>query len=703
MSTDESFTQTRYRAFISYSRQDEQRAVWLQRKLERFSLPSGFPANTQSKHPLKPIFRDKDELRVDADLAKTINGALQNSQSLIVVCSPSAVKSEWVSREIVSFQQLHPQGKILPVIVSGAPNAENPEDECFPLPLRYKLDDKGQPIERLAELLAADLRSEGDGKRLALLKTAATLLSVELNQLLRRDAQRRMRVMAVSLLAMMLISFVMTALTYNAITARREAMEAMNLADTRRLESEGLIEFMLTDLKDRLIAVGRLDILDAIGDEALLFYEDKRSVTLDPETRGRKARAMLLLGEISFMRGYAEQATKIFGLAESDTRILNQATTKSPEQVYDHAQSVFWLGYVAWQKNDFSEAEKWFSEYLALSKELVTVDPDNRDWQLELLYAYSNLGNLHQKQGRYSLAEEYLLQSVDIANVLLNTQANDPDLIMERADSLSLLTHIYVKQYRINDALTSNNEDYSAYRELFAASPEDRWLQDRYMQALRVRAEIALTTGDIERSITMFSEADSLAENLYQHEPDNTQTLEKLARIKLFLTNAYLRTKNIHLSSRYNTGCLDLAARLVELNPENFDWQVDIQYRCQHFSARIKEASGEKDSAINSLAEHRQTLKEAQNTYPGNHLLIELMGANLLSSQRLCREVKPDEKCIGFLHEAFSVLDGDRTDMSLIRLSLLIQALSQLGRDQEAAELSEPLRRNNVDPGSIII
>ena len=51
-----------YFAFISYKREDEKWAVWLQNKLEHYKLPSNMNGRTDLPKEIRPIFRDKSEL-----------------------------------------------------------------------------------------------------------------------------------------------------------------------------------------------------------------------------------------------------------------------------------------------------------------------------------------------------------------------------------------------------------------------------------------------------------------------------------------------------------------------------------------------------------------------------------------------------------------------------------------------------------------
>ena len=88
-----------------------------------------------------------DEL-VGGNLPKQIYGALSNSEYLIVICSPSAVKSKWVGKEIMDFIEIgRSKGKdnienIFPFIVDGVPYSKDSDSECFPEPLRHLPDNK---------------------------------------------------------------------------------------------------------------------------------------------------------------------------------------------------------------------------------------------------------------------------------------------------------------------------------------------------------------------------------------------------------------------------------------------------------------------------------------------------------------------------------------------------------------------------------
>jgi hypothetical protein len=204
----ESF-ELKYRAFISYSHTDSSWAKWLHRGLEGFSIDKdlvGRKAPTGAiPRALRPVFRDRDDFTAGQTLSGQTIDALDASQALIVICSPSSAGSTYVNEEIRLFRSRHPARPVIPLIVSGTPG--DPALECFPTTLTSKLDAKGRVTGEPVELLAADARETGDGKRLALAKVVAGLLGLPADDVFRRaERARRRRVRQVAGLAMAVLA-----------------------------------------------------------------------------------------------------------------------------------------------------------------------------------------------------------------------------------------------------------------------------------------------------------------------------------------------------------------------------------------------------------------------------------------------------------------------------------------------------------------
>jgi len=131
----------KYWAFISYSHKDAPVADWLHKKLETYRVPRslvGIPSRDGTvPERLIPIFRDREELPTSSQLGDNLQKSLEQSRYLVVICSPAGAQSRWVEEEIRAFKGWHGRDRIIALIASGIPNANDGPDtetECFPYP-----------------------------------------------------------------------------------------------------------------------------------------------------------------------------------------------------------------------------------------------------------------------------------------------------------------------------------------------------------------------------------------------------------------------------------------------------------------------------------------------------------------------------------------------------------------------------------------
>jgi hypothetical protein len=247
----------RYAAFISYSHVDRDTARWLHRAIENYRLPEHLrdqvTRSGRSSGRLSPVFLDRADLPTSTDLAESVRVALEESDALIVVCSPTAARSRWVNEEVRLFRAMGRGDRILCLIVSGEPRAADkgfpPDEECLPPALRFVVTDGLVTDVPAPEPLAADLRHAADTRRDAKLKLIAALLGTGLDDLRRRDQARRQRQVAMVLTGSMVLSVAFAALAVAALLQRNEAERQRKLAEQKSLTAERTADFMISLFK----------------------------------------------------------------------------------------------------------------------------------------------------------------------------------------------------------------------------------------------------------------------------------------------------------------------------------------------------------------------------------------------------------------------------------------------------------------------
>lgn len=171
-----------YYAFISYRRTDEKWARWIQRRLETYRFPVALKKEyTSLPKKIFPIFRDKTDL-TSGELWEQLKKQLEDSEYLIVICSPNSANAEWVNNEVAYFQELGRNENIIPLIVDGQPHSEDSETECFCPALRDNAD------KELLGVSVAEL-----GKKKAVLRVIASIMHLKYDQLVMRDKKRTVK------------------------------------------------------------------------------------------------------------------------------------------------------------------------------------------------------------------------------------------------------------------------------------------------------------------------------------------------------------------------------------------------------------------------------------------------------------------------------------------------------------------------------
>lgn len=506
----------RYKAFISYSHRDRKVAQWLHRALETYRPPRLVAKRgaDDSRRSLRPIFRDRDELSASLDLNGAIRTALERSDALIVLCSEAAAASRWVDQEVEYFLKTGAPERIICVITPDA-GAHTDLSAILPPSLRAVLPPGVEP-------LAVDLREDGDGRRLARLKIAARLLGVSLDQLVQRDARRRLQVMATFTTAAVVLAIGMGAMTVVTLKSRQ-------IARQQRDETEALVAFMLGDLRQQLEPVGRLDVLDSVSAKVLAYYAKAQTDRLDDKALGQRAKAQTLLGTIREQRGDLAGAEHAFSQAAATTHTLVQRNPQNGDYVFDEAQNVFWLGYVQWRRNDVVGAERRFRRYGELADRLVALDPKRPEWRIEVAYAKNNLGTLFYEQARPAEALDAFRVASSVFEAELAKAPKDQKLIQGLANSRAWSADCLMRVARPREAIAERQAAVRLLEEALAQNPSDKRLAARAVAAQVALARLELDLGRLASARARSDENLKRLRGLAVLDPTNARWREYLA------------------------------------------------------------------------------------------------------------------------------------------------------------------------------
>ncbi|HVR80951.1 MAG TPA: toll/interleukin-1 receptor domain-containing protein [Luteimonas sp.] len=688
----------RYWAFLSYSHADRRIAERLHRALENYRIPRRLVGRhgPQGTIParLSPIFRDRDELTASGRIGAAVEAALADSRALIVLCSQASAQSPWVDAEIAAFERNHPERQILCVLLDGEPAASRVAEaatrECLPPVLRRRFG-IGAGVADTAPI-AVDLRQQGDGWRLGVQKLVAGLAGLPLDQLVQRDAHRRHLRMAWLSAALAVIALTLGAMAMFAYRARDEAR-------TQRAQAEGLIEFMLVDLRKKLEPVGRLDVLDAVGLRALRYYDSQDLRTLDADALGRRARALHLVGEISDNRGDLTGAGKAFDQAAASTGELLRRAPNDPQRLYEHAQSVFWLAMLERERGKLAIAERGLREYAALVARQVALEPGKPEWRKESGYADSNVGTLLLDQGRAQEAITLFDASMRKAQAIV---ADDPavDNQLDFAQGLSWLSSGHAAAGQLAVASRDRQSEIALYRQLLRNDVNNHQIEERLLFALRFLAELHLGVGDIGAADRDLDEAATLSARLLAIEPDNAGWIKAAAHVSLDRVETALGRHDPAASREFARARAQIAALLAR-DPKNFIWRRDLQAPALLLAGRLAGSSADADTAqVAALRELDALHAQAPHDRRVSSLLAQallLVGDGFDRGGNAAGAAQAWRRGLGLLPAFPAPLEPDSRCM---RVGLLTRIGNAAGASRDFASLQHADYR---DPGCLTI
>ena len=299
----ETASQFKYWAFLSYSHTDRKWGDWLHKALETDRVPSRLVGkdSRDGRIPqrLFPVFRDREELPVSADLGAKINEALRESRYLIVICSRRSAQSRWVGQEIKTYKKLGREDQILALIVDGEPNASDGkpgfkvEDECFHEAMRYRWSEDNQVSPERTEPIAADVREGKDGKENAKRKLLAGLLGVNYDDLRRREHERRIRRLRIVLAVALATVSGFAAVSVYAWRQKQTAEQAQARTEAEKLRTQSALDktrktLSESDFLQALRSISEDKDLDALA-------QLMRSLSFNPKNEAAVFRLTMLL------------------------------------------------------------------------------------------------------------------------------------------------------------------------------------------------------------------------------------------------------------------------------------------------------------------------------------------------------------------------------------------------------------------------
>ncbi len=294
-------------------------------------------------------------------------------------------------------------------------------------------------------------------------------------------------------------------------------------------EAEELLDFMLEDLYQRLLPLGRTDVLEVVAQRALAHHERFATHDRTPVGRHRRALAFRNLALVLESQGKLADALRTFRRAHE---LMLHVTAAEPGEVRWYrslAALESALAEVMLEQNDTEGSLEACDTALSTARSLVKHFGEDKENVAELWQATANMGWHHHQSGDLDAALIALNEALAIAEKC----AASPDADNEWLFRLSV-THGYrgmVEEDRqgADTALADYRMALAHVEELARREPDNtRWAFTAQLNHSRL-GHVFETTGDLESSEREYRLALAGARALVELDDANAKWRRELA------------------------------------------------------------------------------------------------------------------------------------------------------------------------------
>jgi serine/threonine-protein kinase len=539
-------------------------------------------------------------------------------------------------------------------------------------PPYYETRDSDELLERVrrgetpaAAGIGADLeRLIARLKSLAPSQRPTAVEVVERLRWIRDKPARRLRRLAIAGVA---AALVIGGVKYTIDLARERtiAVAARQDADRRRTQAETLIGFMLGDLRTKLQQVGRLELLEDVGKEAMTYFKSVPASSLTGEELYRRSQSVYQIGQVHQAKGDLAAAMQSY---RDSLALMEQVAARDPANAawqLGLGTSHFYVGDALRRQGDLDGALQHYQGYREIAERVAAKDPRNMEWKLEASFGHSNVAGVLEAKGDLpgSLAE--------------------------------LDTTLALKQ-QVADSAPGNVE----WQRTLASTHNRRGL-------------VLYKLGALGRARDEYARDLAIEEMLLQKQPGNARLDLAVSVAHSWLAMALDDLGAVNEASRHHDARLAITDRLVQRDPANAEWQRE------RASARMRVADVNRRRGQAALAEsqYRESLATLTALLDKSPSAVALrrdvasahlrLGRLLFTAKRSEQSAAEARRCVEVLGP---LLERDRRDRDTVRVAVdcelwLAAALSAAGRAAEGAVQAaralddiNPVARNSSDP-----
>ncbi|HVV83917.1 MAG TPA: protein kinase, partial [Kofleriaceae bacterium] len=387
---------------------------------------------------------------------------------------------------------------------------------------------------------------------------------------------------AVAIAAIALCGFVAGGVfAIHRIVAERDRAQAERvLADRRRAAAEGVVDFLMSDMKGRLGAIGRKDLLTGMGGAVRDYYLALAQLPggITDDDAEHLAAALLTLGQADRVRGAQDDALAALRDAQARLEALVPRTI-GPRRIADTralADILVEIGRVQHERGDYNAEVETYREALTRFDDVLALAPADRAALLGGADARDLIADLSRNRGDLATAGQLYAAAKAARQQVVDAAPDDAQASADLATSHLKLASTLQARGDSQGALAEYRACEALRAALVTANPEDT---DRQLDLERARVQVAdleRELGKIGSALSTYEQALGVIDRLLHRDAGNTTWRRDRGIILSNWAYALIDRGDAAGADKLLADALANHARLSATDDKNTSWQIDI-------------------------------------------------------------------------------------------------------------------------------
>jgi tetratricopeptide (TPR) repeat protein len=305
-------------------------------------------------------------------------------------------------------------------------------------------------------------------------------------------------------------------------TRRLDAQVSEKKANDARDQADGLINFMLFDLHDKLEPIGRLAILDEIAKRSKEYLDTLPKELVTPSRLEQQAAMLDNLGDVRSAQGKLREALDAYQQGLKIRQTLVERNHSNGGWKRDLSVSYGKVGDVLAAQGKLREALNLYQQSLDIRQTLAQQDTSNAGWQRDLSVSHEKVGHVLVAQGKLQEALDLYQRSLNIRQTLTSQDQSNPGWQRDLSTSYEKVGDVLVAQGKLQGALNAYQQSLGIRRTLASQDKSNPDRQRDLSVSYNNVGGVRVAQGKLQEALDLYQQGLKIRQTLADQDQSNS-------------------------------------------------------------------------------------------------------------------------------------------------------------------------------------